>query len=67
MLEANYWLPKRTSWGSKPKCDNCANDCENKRNGWICGDWEEAEQIQLTLMEVGTNDSKGISKTVRAR
>lgn len=56
MLKPHYWLPDTTSYGDTPKCDNCRyygekNDSKPSgkcgRSGWICGNWEEAEQIQI--------------------
>ena len=50
------WLPELTSFGEKPTCDNCkrfGEDCG--RSGYICGNWEEAEQIQMMLIG-GEND-----------
>lgn len=53
------WLPELTSFGEKPTCDNCkrfGEDCG--RSGYICGSWEEAEQIQMML--IGGEDGKEI-------
>jgi len=47
------WLPELTSFGEEPTCDNCerfGEDCG--RSGWLCGDWKEAEQIQMNLKGV---------------
>lgn len=49
-MRIHPWLPERTSFGEKPACDNCkrfGEDCGRSR--YICGNWEEAEQIQMTL------------------
>lgn len=44
------WLPELTSFGEEPTCDNCERFGEAcGRSSWICGDWKEAEQIQMSL------------------
>ena len=48
------WLPELTSYGDRPTCDNCqrfGEDCG--RSGWVCGNWEEAEQIQMEVLTDG--------------
>ena len=57
-LRIHWWLPEQTSFGDKPKCDNCKffgtkNDnclfgiCG--QSGWICGNWIESEEVQIKL------------------
>ena len=57
-LRIHFWLPEETTYGEKPKCDNCKHFGEHSethiggkcgRSGWICGIWEEAEETQTTM------------------
>ena len=51
-LRPHPWLPEQTTYGDRPSCDNCKKFGEScGRVGWICGDWEEAEQIQMKIGE----------------
>lgn len=43
------WIPRATSAGERPVCDNCERGCELARPGWICGDWIEADERQTKL------------------
>lgn len=49
-MKPHPWLPDRTNYGDAPTCDNCRYDeCENRRSGFICGGWVEAEEVQVDL------------------
>lgn len=57
-MRPHPWLPESTSYGDTPKCDNCNNFGKKNitqpggtcgRNGWICGSWEESDEIQMTI------------------
>ena len=52
-MKPHPWLPDRTNYGDAPTCDNCRYDeCENRRSGFICGGWVEAEAVQLDLFSM---------------
>lgn len=51
-MKAYPWLPEETSTGDRLTCDNCRYDCERKRPGWLCGNWEEAEEQQMDIFDV---------------
>lgn len=51
MTRIHYWLPEKTSYGEKINCMNCRYECEGKRDGWLCGNWKEAEQIQVNMFQ----------------
>lgn len=46
----HFWLPRETSTGEKPLCDNCRRFDKCGRSQWICGEWEEDfGEKQMTL------------------
>lgn len=43
------WLPESVH-GEKPTCRNCERFKDGcGRLGFICGDWEEAEEVQMMI------------------
>ncbi len=50
-MKPHPWLPDKTSLGENPVCDNCRYraECELKHDGWICGNWEEADEYQIQM------------------
>ena len=34
-------IPEKTKAGDRPGCQNCAQDCKNKKSGWICGNYKD--------------------------
>lgn len=57
-LRIHPWLPETTSWGEKLGCRNCKKfgqpdeskpDSKCGRIGYVCGNWVEAEQAQITM------------------
>lgn len=57
-MRPHPWLPEFTSYGDTPKCDNCKRFGERNENrvngicgrtGWICGSWEEADEVQMMI------------------
>lgn len=49
------WLPEKTRTGEPPFCQNCERYGKPKDGepcghyGWLCGNWIEARQIQLSI------------------
>lgn len=59
-MRPHFWLPEKTSYGDSLRCDNCKyyqTKNENHKNGicgksgWICGSWQEAENVQISLFD----------------
>ena len=49
-MRPHPWLPEFTSYGDKPTCRNCERFKDGC--GWlgfICGDWEEADEVQMMI------------------
>jgi hypothetical protein len=66
-LRPYFWLPERTSWGERIKCDNCAHFGEKNETkidgicgkpGHLCGNWAEAEEIQMNLFSTTTKEEE---------
>ena len=65
------WLPERTENGDPPMCQNCERYGQPDEKaiygtcghyGWLCGNWVEAKQVQLSIDEYEseiTNARKG--------
>lgn len=57
-LKPHPWLPDKTSYGEPVACQNCKHYGEDKdtsptgkcgRYNFICGNWEEAGEVQMEI------------------
>lgn len=65
-MRIHPWLPERTSWGEPIRCDNCKHfgePSDHSKSGrcgqthHICGNWEEAEEVQMQLGGIENGDA----------
>jgi len=63
-MRIHPWLPERTTYGERIMCDNCKHFGEPSdisksgrcgQTHYICGKWEEAEEVQMQLGGIEDN------------